>query len=150
MDFTTGPYAPELISGEETCSRAGDQTILNNLQKVGTSNVTVRGLDVDEETRCRHYNTSKDIVAIKFPCCGTYYACIQCHRALAGHDASRWPADRFGEAAVLCGACGMEIPIHEYLSSNEQCPRCNAAFNPACRKHNHLYFEIEAEILQQM
>jgi uncharacterized CHY-type Zn-finger protein len=33
------------------------------------------------------------------------------------------------------------MTIAEYLSGNNHCPHCNAAFNPNCNKHYHLYFE---------
>ncbi|MEI2340752.1 hypothetical protein V8V71_18610, partial [Priestia megaterium] len=39
----------------------------------------VKGDTVDSETRCMHYRTDKDIIAIKFYCCNTYYPCYQCH-----------------------------------------------------------------------
>jgi uncharacterized CHY-type Zn-finger protein len=44
--------------------------------------------------------------------------------------------------AVLCGNCGNEMTINTYLSSNNRCPSCQAAFNPNCSLHYHLYFEI--------
>jgi uncharacterized CHY-type Zn-finger protein len=99
------------------------------------------GLDLDANTRCRHYHGATDVIAIKMQCCGTYYACIDCHRALAGHAASVWPQSEWDTKAVLCGVCQTELSIHEYLSSGNCCPRCEAAFNPGCRSHYHLYFE---------
>ena len=46
---------------------------------------TVLGPVVDDMTRCVHYNTPVDIVAI-FACCGEYYPCHLCHQETAGHD----------------------------------------------------------------
>lgn len=37
--------------------------------------MTVKGVALDANTRCRHYGTDKDIIAIKFKCCETFYAC---------------------------------------------------------------------------
>ena len=102
---------------------------------------TVRGVRLDAQTRCVHYAGARDVVAIKFPCCGTYYACHHCHAALADHDAQPWPAARFGERAVRCGACKAKLAIRAYLDGDHACPRCGAAFNPGCARHRERYFE---------
>lgn len=102
----------------------------------------VRGAVVDDMTRCVHYRTPVDIVAIRFACCGEYYPCHLCHEESAGHAARPWPIERRGTAAVLCGACGAELAIEEYLGASG-CPRCGAAFNERCALHAHLYFEME-------
>jgi len=104
----------------------------------------VQGLDLDANTRCRHYRSERDIIAIKMPCCGAYYACIDCHASLAGHPATVWPQSEWQTPAVLCGVCQTELSILEYLGSDNRCPHCHAAFNPGCRNHCHLYFEVAA------
>jgi uncharacterized CHY-type Zn-finger protein len=100
----------------------------------------VRGLHLDRQTRCAHYHSSLDIIAIKMKCCGVYYACKDCHIALADHAISVWPRGEFHQHAVLCGTCGRELTIHEYLQCDSRCPHCRAAFNPACAHHHHCYF----------
>lgn len=100
----------------------------------------VRGVDLDPETRCAHYGSPRDVIAIRFPCCGDYFACYECHAARTDHDAERWPADARDERAVLCGVCGIELTISEYLQCDDSCPDCGAAFNPGCADHYHLYF----------
>src|SRR5712672_257392 len=50
----------------------------------------VRGVELDAETRCVHYRSVLDIVAIKMACCGVYWACKDCHEALAGHAIAVW------------------------------------------------------------
>ncbi|WP_353829257.1 CHY zinc finger protein [Agromyces sp. SYSU T0242] len=100
----------------------------------------VRGAVVDDQTRCVHYRTEVDIVAIRFACCGEYYPCHLCHEEATGHPARRWPVAEHATRAVLCGACGVELPIEAYLDV-DACPACGAAFNPRCRLHTHLYFE---------
>lgn len=102
----------------------------------------VLGVAVDGETRCAHYRSPRDIVAIKMKCCDTWYACVECHAALARHAVQRWPRAEWSERAVLCGACGTEMTICDYLESGDACPACHAAFNPGCRDHHHLYFEV--------
>jgi len=106
--------------------------------------VAVRGIDLDGNTRCLHYRGPADVIAIKMRCCETYYACIECHAALAGHAAEVWARGQWHEKAVLCGVCGCELSVLEYLDSGNRCPRCAAHFNPGCRNHYHLYFEMAA------
>jgi uncharacterized CHY-type Zn-finger protein len=100
----------------------------------------VRGIEVDAQTRCAHYHQAIDIVAIKMKCCGEYYACKDCHEAMAGHAIEVWPAEEWDVKAVLCGACGRELGISEYLACNSRCPECGAGFNPGCENHYHYYF----------
>ncbi len=102
----------------------------------------VKGLTVDANTRCAHYYGPTDIVAIKMRCCGSYYACIDCHAALAGHAVEVWPREHWKLKAVLCGCCGHEMSVLDYLDSGNRCPQCAAAFNAGCRNHYHLYFEM--------
>jgi uncharacterized CHY-type Zn-finger protein len=101
----------------------------------------VRGLDLDPETRCAHWHSPLDIVALKFRCCGAYYACRDCHDTLADHPARLWPAAERDAPAVLCGACGAEMSVTAYLGCDDRCPACAAPFNPGCKLHRHLYFE---------
>ncbi len=101
----------------------------------------VKGISLDSNTRCFHYHSPTDIIAIKMRCCGTYYACIDCHAALAGHAPQVWPRDQWHQKAVLCGGCGLEMSVLEYMASENHCPGCGLPFNPGCRNHYHLYFE---------
>ncbi|WP_293384699.1 CHY zinc finger protein [Phenylobacterium sp.] len=100
----------------------------------------VRGLDLDPQTRCAHWHSDLDVIAIKMACCGTYYACHDCHAALAGHPPRVWAVEEFDEPAVLCGACGTELSVSAYLACGSRCPHCGAGFNPGCHKHRRLYF----------
>jgi len=103
----------------------------------------VHGLDLDPQTRCAHWHSPLDIIALKMACCGTYYACRECHDALADHPAAVWPKAQRDEPAILCGACGTELTVHAYLACESVCPACAAAFNPGCHKHRHLYFATD-------
>ena len=105
----------------------------------------VHGLDVDRETRCRHWHSARDIVAIRMKCCGLYYACKDCHDALAGHSLEAWPESDRNEKAILCGACRNEIAICDYLRAPDSCTSCGALFNPNCRLHHHFYFSLPAK-----
>ncbi|HEU5223960.1 MAG TPA: CHY zinc finger protein [Candidatus Lumbricidophila sp.] len=107
------------------------------------SAVTIHGLTVDDQTRCVHYQTELDIVAIKFACCGRWYPCHACHEASESHAATQWPADAFDERAILCGVCRTTLSIDEYFAATG-CPACGSAFNPRCALHRHLYFAAES------
>jgi uncharacterized CHY-type Zn-finger protein len=112
-------------------------------ESTDSDSTDIRGLRLDPQTRCAHYYSPVDIVAIKMHCCALYYACKDCHIALADHPISVWPRAEFHQRAILCGACKRELTIHEYLQCASQCPRCRAAFNPACANHHHFYFETD-------
>lgn len=104
--------------------------------------VLVHGVRLDAETRCSHWNSALDIVAIKFKCCGEFYACFECHRELTDHEAKVWPASEFEEQALLCGTCGFRLTICDYLAlGSSACPKCESEFNAGCSRHRHLYFE---------
>ncbi|WP_078381345.1 CHY zinc finger protein [Sutcliffiella halmapala] len=103
--------------------------------------IQVLGQIVDKETRCAHYHTPTDIIAIKFYCCQTYFPCYQCHDEHTNHPRQVWPRDQFDQKAILCGVCHTELSINEYLHSNSTCPSCKSDFNPGCKLHYHLYFE---------
>jgi uncharacterized CHY-type Zn-finger protein len=105
----------------------------------------VRGLNLDPQTRCLHYHSPLDIIAIKMKCCATYYACKDCHDALANHPLEPWPPSDWHTQAILCGSCRAQLTIAAYLECNSVCPNCRAAFNPRCRNHYHFYFAISAK-----
>lgn len=103
----------------------------------------IRGVGVDASGRCAHWASPRDIVSFRFPCCDGWWACRDCHDDVAGHPAETWPRTRFGERAVLCGACRTRLAVEVYLASPGACPRCAAPFNPGCVGHHPLYFEVE-------
>jgi uncharacterized CHY-type Zn-finger protein len=102
----------------------------------------VLGAVVDDMTRCVHYRSAVDIVAIRFACCGEYYPCHLCHADSAGHPSRQWGLAERETKAILCGACGEELSIADYLGVTA-CPRCEAPFNEGCALHAHLYFETD-------
>jgi uncharacterized CHY-type Zn-finger protein len=103
--------------------------------------IICHGVGVNERTQCAHYYSGRDIIAIKFRCCNAFYACIQCHLETTDHPPITWPKAEFSTAAIYCGNCKSTLSIGEYLNCNNTCPRCQAAFNPGCANHYHLYFE---------
>ena len=133
--------------------------------------VPLRGIAVDPETRCAHWESDLDVVALRFGCCATFSPCHTCHAETADHDPEPWPRARFDEPAVLCGACGATLSARVYLDGDSEgqspsgnraspgdnegrspsgsrakpdddaCPVCGTAFNPECRRHRDRYFE---------
>ncbi|MGN7200347.1 CHY zinc finger protein [Arthrobacter sp. SAFR-044] len=98
------------------------------------------GETVDDQTRCIHYHTDVDVIAIKFKCCLRYYPCHLCHEEEADHPALTWPRNEWAEPAVLCGVCKSEMSINAYLSTTS-CPNCAARLNERCAAHTHFYFQ---------
>ena len=105
----------------------------------------VAGVMLDAQKRCAHYRGETDVIAIRMMCCGTYYACKDCHDALADHAVVVWPRERWGELAVLCGVCSTQMSVRDYLACENRCPTCGASFNPHCRDHYSSYFETDRE-----
>jgi uncharacterized CHY-type Zn-finger protein len=100
----------------------------------------VSGIGVDAQTRCVHYDSPLDVIAVKMKCCDTYFACRDCHDTLAGHELEPWPRSERAQRAVRCGVCKAELTIAQYLGSSDRCPACRAPFNPRCREHHRYYF----------
>src|SRR6266851_8018497 len=113
----------------------------NDDLEIRISGIPVRGVEIDSRTGCFHYRSAIDIVAIKFKCCQTYYSCFYCHQEETSHRAQTWSRSEFEKKAILCGACGTELTICQYLECRAICPMCGAAFNPRCELHYPLYFE---------
>ena len=118
--------------------------------------VPLRGVAVDPDTRCAHWDSAVDVVALRFGCCGAFSPCHACHAATADHDPEPWPRPRFDDPAVLCGVCGTTLSARAYLDGDSEgrspsasratpdddaCPACGAAVNPGCRRHRDRYFE---------
>lgn len=102
----------------------------------------VYGLSLTRLTQCAHWHSPLDIIAVKHFCCKKFYACISCHDALETHASDVWPCTRRDEGAVLCGQCRHVLTVNEYLESGSRCTECGSAFNPGCKKHWGLYFEV--------
>ncbi|MDH6235746.1 CHY zinc finger protein [Cryobacterium sp. CG_9.6] len=101
----------------------------------------IYGAVVDDQTRCVHYHSPLDVIAIRFACCQRYYPCFQCHGESESHPATLWPESDWDHLAVICGVCDSEMSIRSYRSVTH-CPACAARFNDGCRLHAHLYFAV--------
>ncbi|WP_111317906.1 CHY zinc finger protein [Algoriphagus chordae] len=120
------------------------QAPLLPIVKSNIKGVNIYGKTVDNQTRCQHWHSDLDVIAIKFKCCEKYYPCFSCHEEEADHQPEVWPKAEFDTKAILCGVCGSELTITEYQASGNTCPKCTVAFNPGCSKHYHLYFETDS------
>ncbi|MBM7839726.1 putative CHY-type Zn-finger protein [Alkalihalobacillus xiaoxiensis] len=103
--------------------------------------INVFGAKVDEQTRCIHYHSERDVVAIKFACCQTFYPCYKCHQDHCSKPLTRWQKDQFEQKAILCGSCQELLSINEYMQVSS-CPACDHPFNPNCSAHFSYYFQI--------
>jgi len=101
--------------------------------------VEVRGPAIDSQTRCIHYGSPLDVVALRAPCCDVWHPCHLCHAAVADHPLEVIPRSEHHLPAALCGVCRATMTVPEYLAA-DACPSCGAAFNPGCAAHAHLYF----------
>ena len=109
---------------------------------MNSPDIIIKGKLIDDQTRCIHYHSPLDIIAIKFKCCNVYYACYYCHKEETNHTPDTWKKNEYNTTAVLCGICKHEMTIQQYLDSNNECPFCKGKFNPKCSNHYHFYFEI--------
>lgn len=98
--------------------------------------IKIYGLKLDGAGRCQHYHTDRDVVALKCAVCQRYYACYQCHDALADHTFA--PVATNDLAPVLCGVCRRTLTYQQYQLGH--CPYCGHAFNPGCQLHHDIYF----------
>ena len=89
--------------------------------------VPLRGVSVDPETRCAHWDGPVDVIALRFGCCEAYYPCDACHDAATDHEAEPWPRDRFDEPAVRCGVCNATLTAREYLDGDGEAHRASSS-----------------------
>ncbi|KAF2733616.1 zinc finger CHY domain-containing protein [Polyplosphaeria fusca] len=104
---------------------------------------SVYGVSVSPTTQCLHWHSPLDVIAIKHFCCRNFYACISCHDAIETHKSDIWPKTHRSEPAVLCGVCKHVLTVDEYMQSGSRCTSCGQGFNPGCKGHWGLYFELE-------
>src|SRR5690606_21838521 len=85
------------------------EKVLEPLKVPQIRGINVFGKTVDSQTRCVHWHSGLDIIAIKFKCCDKYYPCFSCHEEEADHEPQVWPKTEFDQKAILCGVCGNEL-----------------------------------------
>lgn len=122
-----------------SCNKSKQETAVDTNKS--KDSIKVYGQTVDNETRCIHYHSQLDIIAIKFKCCKKYYPCYECHKEAEIHTPQVWSVVEHDQKAILCGVCKHELTIKEYLNSGNKCISCKSNFNPGCSLHYHLYFE---------
>lgn len=109
----------------------------------------VWGQTVDSQTRCVHYHSPLDVIAIRFKCCDKYFPCYQCHTC---ENVQRWDQSELdsGIPVILCGVCNSELTFQQYSQGGAACSVCQAKFNPRCLLHYHLYFNLAAAGIEQV
>ncbi|XCY62422.1 CHY zinc finger protein [Streptococcus iniae] len=96
----------------------------------------VFGIGLDAQSRCVHYHSLTDIVALKCQVCQKYYACYHCHDEMENHPFAT--TDTSEALPVICGACRTFLSRKEY--ETKACPNCQKPFNPECARHSSIYF----------
>lgn len=108
--------------------------------------INVAGKCIDKNTRCLHFSSEKDIIAIKFKCCNSFYPCYKCHLECANHSIIRWTRHDLCEKdkkVILCGACQNALTFYQYSKGDFECLFCKGKFNPGCALHYNLYFDLD-------
>ena len=140
MSRSKRSHQPERAPGETLPSHTPTMTtVITQTQPLDDSDFIIKGQLVDTYTRCIHYHSQLDIIALRFKCCpNTFYPCFKCHDELK--------IDKFHVRdqykVVICGDCLGQLTANEYLNSGSVCPRCQAEFNPGCSLHYKLYFDF--------
>ena len=103
------------------------------------------GLTRFAASRCAHWHSELDVLALQSSCCGKFYACASCHDECEDHPLQPWPADTpLDTEAQMCGVCRQRISILAYINGPDPpaCPnpQCRAPMNPGCKLHWPLYF----------
>lgn len=99
----------------------------------------LRGLPIDNASRCVHYAGPLDVIALHLVCCDAWFPCHTCHESTTDHPAIPRPVNRFDEPAARCGICKHTMTVPEYRGT-VACPGCGAGFNAGCIAHASLYF----------
>ncbi|OBA27769.1 hypothetical protein HANVADRAFT_1265 [Hanseniaspora valbyensis NRRL Y-1626] len=118
---------------------------------------SVCGKLIDDETRCEHWHSPIDIIALKFKCCpNKYYPCFSCHVETNEPDHKLIKYDLIkdkNEKVVLCGKCKTELTFDQYQSKltedSLKCPSCLSDFNPGCKLHYCHYFDSTDDYKEQ-
>lgn len=92
---------------------------------------------------CVHWKSEKDVVALLCPCHREFYLCLLCHKDKYGVAPERWKRDLWEcEKAILCRVCEYKMTIEDYMACDSSCTKCGAEFNPGCKDHWPLYFDM--------
>lgn len=97
----------------------------------------IYGIKIDQQSRCIHYHTKNDIVALMCRQCQKFYACYKCHDELNNHTFRPVYANQVHN--ILCGNCRSLLKYNQYKLN--YCPYCQHSFNPKCIIHHSIYFK---------
>ena len=99
-----------------------------------------QGFLVDKQTRCIHYHSELDIIALQCYDCKKYYACYRCHDSLENHPFEPYPLSLIQDKPILCGVC-LKLLTYKQYKESLSCPFCFSRFNPGCQNHKERYFK---------
>lgn len=110
------------------------------LDLTGSFPKDVYGDVLDAETRCLHYHSELDVIALRCFACRRYYPCYHCHDKYEDHAYLAYPS-QLDHPIVLCGVCHQEMTVGDYRAGEGHCPNCQVSFNPGCYRHEDIYFK---------
>lgn len=84
--------------------------------------VEAQGFLVDKQTRCIHYHSKLDIIALQCYDCKKYYACYWCHDSLENHIFEPYPLSLIQDKPILCGVCLKLLTYKQYKESLSVAP----------------------------
>jgi len=102
--------------------------------------IEAQGFLVDKQTRCIHYHSKLDIIALQCYDCKKYYACYRCHDSLENHPFEPYPLSLIQGKPILCGVC-LKLLTYKQYKESLSCPFCFSRFNPGCQNHKERYFK---------
>ena len=88
-----------LFSGEIMAQQAPLLTVVHSEIR----GINIYGKPVDQQTRCQHWHSDLDIIAIKIHCCAKNYPCFSCHEETADHSPSVSHTDVNNNTIFPCG-----------------------------------------------
>lgn len=85
--------------------------------------IEAQGFLVDKQTRCIHYHSKLDIIALQCYDCKKYYACYRCHDSLENHLFEPYPSSLIQDKPILCGVC-LNLLTYKQYKESLSCPFC--------------------------
>ena len=94
-------------------------------------------IETHRESRCKHYHSKLDVLALESSCCNKFYSCVKCHDEMENHAMIPWDSDTsLNRHALLCGVCEKTFSIRTWdmynyicLSSQHCTLRCQKCWN---------------------
>ena len=102
--------------------------------------IQVYGDILDEETRCQHYHSERDIIAKCFAC-QKYYPCFLCHDRYEDHASSGLSCESLRRSSSPLWPLQDRVDYFSvHLGCEDACPSVLILFNPVQRSIDRICF----------